>query len=213
MKSFFYKTTNKINGKYYYGSGCKNNYIGSGIKLLEAIEKYGKESFEFTILKYFDSRDEAYEFEDRFLHLYDLMHDPMAYNVTNRGNGGNRLDYDGPSGDLYRAISKENLVNWNKSKKSRNSNSKRMTENNPMDTTESKEKSVNALNNYRAENGPYWTGKNRSEECKHKIGQTRKQRGIEPYNKGKTLPREIECKCGKMFTKQGYKRHINTCNG
>ena len=44
-----YKTENKINGKIYIGKHITNtigdNYLGSGIYLLNAIKKYGKENF------------------------------------------------------------------------------------------------------------------------------------------------------------------------
>ena len=42
-----YKTTNLINGKIYIGmsKNKKENYLGSGIYLKYAIDKYGKENF------------------------------------------------------------------------------------------------------------------------------------------------------------------------
>ena len=42
-----YKTTNLINGKIYIGKDSNNNehYIGSGVKLLKAIKKYGRSNF------------------------------------------------------------------------------------------------------------------------------------------------------------------------
>lgn len=40
---YFYKTTNLINGKFYYGSGSKEDYLGSGKALNNAIQKHGKE--------------------------------------------------------------------------------------------------------------------------------------------------------------------------
>ncbi len=86
--SYFYKTTNLINGRYYYGSGSKKNYLGSGKILLEAIEKYGKESFKIEILKYFDNREDAFKFEDRFLKLYKISEDLKSYNIKDCSRGG-----------------------------------------------------------------------------------------------------------------------------
>lgn len=88
MRPYFYKTINTINGKYYYGSGSKSGYIGSGTILAQAITKYGKENFETHILREFDTRDQAFAFEDRFLKLYNIAQDPMAYNIKNEAKGG-----------------------------------------------------------------------------------------------------------------------------
>lgn len=85
---YFYVITNQINGRYYYGSGEKNNYEGSGKILKRAYKKYGKESFEGKILRLFNTREEAFEFERRFLSLYKLDKDPIAYNVCRNASGG-----------------------------------------------------------------------------------------------------------------------------
>ena len=51
-----YQITNKINGKFYRGKSTvariKAGYFGSGLRLWEAISKYGKQNFELKILKY-----------------------------------------------------------------------------------------------------------------------------------------------------------------
>jgi hypothetical protein len=91
MKFYFYKTTNNINGKFYYGSGQFDNYVGSGIRLDRAIKKYGEENFTTEILKYFETREEAYAFEDHFLKLYKLSKNPMSYNMKDAALGGDTL--------------------------------------------------------------------------------------------------------------------------
>lgn len=51
MKKYhlIYKTTNLLNGKIYIGkhttTNKEDNYLGSGIKLINAIKKYGRENF------------------------------------------------------------------------------------------------------------------------------------------------------------------------
>lgn len=85
---YFYVITNKINGRYYYGSGEKDGYEGSGKVLKRAYKKYGKESFEGKVLRLFNTREDAFEFESRFLSLYKLDQDPIAYNVCRNANGG-----------------------------------------------------------------------------------------------------------------------------
>ena len=88
QNNYFYKTTNLINGRYYYGSGSKKNYLGSGKILLEAISKYGKDNFKIEILKYFNNRKDAFLFEDKFLKLFKISEDPNSYNIKDSAVGG-----------------------------------------------------------------------------------------------------------------------------
>jgi len=53
IMSYIYKTTNSINGMIYIGKTKFNNknYLGSGIKITNAIKKYGKENFTREIIE------------------------------------------------------------------------------------------------------------------------------------------------------------------
>jgi len=85
---YFYKTTNLINKKFYYGSGTdEEDYLGSGIAIDRAIKKYGKENFHIEKLRYFQTRKDAYEYEDRFLNLFDLKNIKESYNLKNSACG------------------------------------------------------------------------------------------------------------------------------
>lgn len=69
---FVYKIINKINGKEYIGvhtGELHDNYLGSGYLIKLAVKKYGKENFERTILKEFQSRKQANEYEAELLTL------------------------------------------------------------------------------------------------------------------------------------------------
>lgn len=80
-----YKTTNMINGKYYYGvhstDDLNDNYLGSGYGLKNAIAKYGKENFNKEIIAHFDDRKEALIYESKIVSK-ELVDDPMCYNST-----------------------------------------------------------------------------------------------------------------------------------
>jgi hypothetical protein len=84
---YFYKTTNLINGKFYYGSGSKENYLGSGKALKRALKKYGKENFKIEKLRFFETRELAYEFEERFLLFFNVCSLKESYNSKNGGLG------------------------------------------------------------------------------------------------------------------------------
>ena len=65
--NYFYKITNNINGFYYYGVHSTDNlddgYMGSGTKLKLAYKEFGIENFSKEILKFFDTKEEAFEYE------------------------------------------------------------------------------------------------------------------------------------------------------
>ena len=87
-----YKTTNKINNKFYIGKDKCNNpkYIGSGINLKKAIKKYGKCNFEKEILEYCNSLSELNEREIYWIKELDAIR--HGYNLTEGGDGGNTLN-------------------------------------------------------------------------------------------------------------------------
>jgi len=82
-----YKTTNKINGKYYIGkhktSDLNDGYMGSGKLLRRAITKYGIENFTKEILHVFDNEKEM---NDKEKELVVICED--SYNLCPGGHGG-----------------------------------------------------------------------------------------------------------------------------
>lgn len=88
---YFYKITNQLNGHFYYGVHNTNNlddgYMGSGTRLWNAYNKYGVENFNKEILKYFDTKEEAFEYESEIV-TEQLVNDDNCYNLSVGGKGG-----------------------------------------------------------------------------------------------------------------------------
>jgi len=89
--NYFYQIKNKINGNYYFGVHKTDNlddgYMGSGKRLKYAIEKYGPENFEKEILEFFNTYEEALDFEYSIV-TEEIIIDPSCYNLTLGGGNG-----------------------------------------------------------------------------------------------------------------------------
>lgn len=89
---YLYQVTNLIDGKIYVGvRSCIGNpneddYMGSGIMIKRAIEKYGLENFKKEILEFCNSREELHELEKCIVDK-DFVEDPNTYNLTGGGWG------------------------------------------------------------------------------------------------------------------------------
>lgn len=91
MHYLIYKTTNLVNGKYYLGQHQTKNkddtYLGSGKLLLQAIKKYGNESFKREILYECSSVDEMNQKEKEIV-TQEEVSNPECYNARIGGEGG-----------------------------------------------------------------------------------------------------------------------------
>jgi len=89
---FVYLTTNKISGKEYIGDhstkNIKDSYLGSGIALKDAIIKYGKENFKREILELFETKEEAFNAQEKYINEYNTLV-PNGYNIS--PTGGNEI--------------------------------------------------------------------------------------------------------------------------
>ncbi len=124
---YFYKITNNINNKFYYGIHSTNNlndgYMGSGKRLHYAYKKYGIENFTKEILKFFDSRKEATDYEAEMV-TETLVKDENCYNVALGGEIVNTLNcivvYDNQEKCLKKVhrdivnVNKDRYIKYNK---------------------------------------------------------------------------------------------------
>lgn len=97
MYGFIYITTNHINGKRYIGQkkydkeGRWKNYLGSGIVLSRAIDKYGVENFSKEIIEECNSKKELNEREKYWIAYYNAVDSDDFYNIAAGGDGGNTI--------------------------------------------------------------------------------------------------------------------------
>lgn len=110
-----YKTINITNGKIYVGKDKNNNpnYLGSGVILEQAIEKYGRQSFQKEVLEecednILDSR------EVHWIAKLDSTNNKIGYNITNGGTGGDTTTNHPNKKDI---VNKRNsgVKNWHNS--------------------------------------------------------------------------------------------------
>lgn len=94
-----YITTNLINGKKYIGQHLKSTtkkydyYLGSGILLKQAIQKYGKENFKKEILCLCETQEEANEKEKEYILQYNAVEGSNFYNIASGGQDGGGFKY------------------------------------------------------------------------------------------------------------------------
>lgn len=94
--NFVYISTNMINGKQYVGDHSSNdlnnynttNYLGSGLLIIKAKQKYGKENFKREILEFFSTKQEAFDAQEKYIQLYNTVK-PNGYNIS--AKGGNQV--------------------------------------------------------------------------------------------------------------------------
>jgi len=110
-KYVVYITTNLINGKKYIGSHIikkdNDNYLGSGVNLKKALNKYGKNNFNREILGYTNNPKDMKELEEYYLDYYNCVTSNIFYNATKYSSG---ITYN-TWGDKIRETNKGNKYN------------------------------------------------------------------------------------------------------
>ena len=88
---FIYKTTNLLNGKYYYGMHSTDNlndgYYGSGRRLKCSLKKYGKENHCVEQVEFLPNRKTLIEKEKEVVNLNEIAKEDCI-NLVVGGSGG-----------------------------------------------------------------------------------------------------------------------------
>lgn len=159
--NYFYKITNLISGKFYYGIHSTNNlddeYMGSSKYIKKDFDIFGIENFQKEIIVDYPSRKEASDHEVKIL-TKELLQNPMCYNLSAAG------------------------INWkirypSEEQKNKTSNSLKGR----TFTPEHLEKLSKSARKYRTNEEKEHlriinTGKKHTEKTKHKMSETRKGR-------------------------------------
>lgn len=95
MYGYVYEIRNKITGELYIGrhkweiSGeIDKSYFGSGKRIRQQIEKYGKDSFEVKCIAEAETRDELIRMEEAAISEYKQRCQENLLNISNRGGSG-----------------------------------------------------------------------------------------------------------------------------
>ncbi len=94
---YIYKTTCLVNGKIYVGKAkvrpYHESYLGSGTAFENALRKYKRENFSKEILETFESEDEAFAAEVRYVAQFRAREDAIGYNIAPGGTGRSEASY------------------------------------------------------------------------------------------------------------------------
>ena len=92
---FIYKITNLVNNKVYIGQHygyVDDSYMGSGVLIIKAIKKYGKENFKKEIVEVCNTIEEINLKENYYIKYYK-SYAPTGYNIATGGEGGDTFSH------------------------------------------------------------------------------------------------------------------------
>jgi hypothetical protein len=228
-----YKTTNLINNKIYVGKQLHNdrqNYLGSGKILKQAISKYGQQNFKKEILQECSSKPEWLEAEQLWIEKLNSRDKEVGYNLAIGGDGGKTCEKPwnkglklGPLSEEQKKKQSETLkkryqilphptlghIPWNKGKKCKPPWNKGLK----LGAMSEEQKIIHSI---------AMKGKNKrpkSEEHKEKLSRALKGKRLPEESirksaaarKGKPQ-RKIQCPhCGKIGGTTMYRWHFDNC--
>lgn len=203
MFHYTYKTINLQTGDFYLGVRSSKKppgedpYLGSGVRITNAIKKYGRSSFKKEILATYPSRAVANDAEKLLIEKH-LGHQ-NCYNIANGGNGWGLLGKRAPAEVYERIAAKQRGVS--KPKHSEEANlrkSQRMKGVGVVQTADARKRATEkTAAKARAafasgQRVHHYLGKLRSEEVKAKISKSLE--GNVPWNKGIPASKEARQK-------------------
>jgi group I intron endonuclease len=153
---YIYKVTNLINGKIYIGQQLnpkRKSYMGSGILIKNAINKYGRKNFIKEIIEYCTTKESMNEKEKYWINKLNSNNLNIGYNIDKGGGRTLEEDYVIKMSQKLkgRKISEEAKINISKN------HADVSGENNPMwgktHTDESKDKIIKAIKKWNEEGG------------------------------------------------------------
>jgi hypothetical protein len=176
MKKFIiYKTTNLLDGKFYIGKTTTDRvndkyYLGSGVHLTRAIKQYGKKNFVRETLFQFDTESKAYDKEKELI-TADLLESTECYNIKPGGKGG--WQHSPESISKIKQARKKQVFNEETKQKMSNSHKGKIS---PLKGRKTPRNVVEKQANGRR-------GHTKSEETKKRISESVKLRWAEKKNK------------------------------
>lgn len=195
--NYIYLITNNINGKIYVGKHSTDNlndgYMGSGVALHRAYNKYGIENFTKKILAFADTEEKLNWFERFYIKKYHAR--TKGYNLTDGGEG--TLGYE-PwwKGKARSEETKRKISEANKGKKRAQFSEetrKKMSEAHKGKTMSDEQKQK--LSDLK-KGCKYPNRKPMSEEARKRLSEYRK--GRPSHNKGKPMSKETKRKMSEI---------------
>jgi group I intron endonuclease len=181
---YVYLTTNIVNGKGYVGqhvSDDKNNkYLGSGILINKAIQKYGKNNFAKEIIEYCTSEKQLNEQEEYWIKEKHTL-TPNGYNISESGYGNGTRGVEPWNKGKHGIYSDETIERMTRKLKLINVKG---CEGHPRsEKCKRKIGDKNKINSLGEKNGMF--GRHHSQESRDKMSKNMK--GRIPWNKGKKI--------------------------
>lgn len=92
LYGYIYVVTNLVNGKFYIGQHkldkFDDSYYGSGKAIIQAVNKYGKDSFSTEVIEWCENKSTLDEREKFWISEMKNISGDLCYNIASGGNGG-----------------------------------------------------------------------------------------------------------------------------